>query len=139
MCSHIPLTERTRIRKERRHKNGSIVFMLTSTKTKKRSILRTEKYGDLTTADHKIPNEGRESRNNHLHAAVVQVLATQWNPRQTKTSQETEKNLQKFLLPSQKLKVIHAYILSKFGKYYEELSWNHRTTTLHRSETSGIA
>ena len=64
-------------------------------KNQKRSILRKEKYGHLTTAEHKVLNEGRESRNNHRYAVVVKVLATQWNPCQTKTSQETEKNLRK--------------------------------------------
>ena len=54
-------------------------------------------FNDLITADHKVLNEGRESQNNHQYAVVVQVLATQWNPCQTKTSQETEKNLRKFL------------------------------------------
>ena len=38
-CSHIPLKERSQIRKvmlqKWRHKNGSIVFMLTSAKTKR--------------------------------------------------------------------------------------------------------
>ena len=48
-------------------------------KNQKRSIPGSEKYGDLTTAEHKIFNEGRESRNNHRYAIVVQVLATQWN------------------------------------------------------------
>ena len=62
-------------------------------KNQNRSILRSEKYGDLTTAEHKILSEGCESRNNHRHAVVVQVIVTQWNPCQTKTSQETEKNL----------------------------------------------
>ena len=55
-------------------------------KNQKRSILRTEKYGDLITAEHKVLNEGRESRNNHLYAVVVQVLVTQWHPCQTETS-----------------------------------------------------
>ena len=41
--------------------------------------------------------------------------------------------------PSQKPKFIHSYNLVEFGKYCEELSWNHRTTTLHRAETSVIA
>ena len=57
-CSHIPLKERTQIRKvmlqKWRHKNGSIMLMLTTAKTPKRSVLRAEKYGDLTTAEHKI-------------------------------------------------------------------------------------
>ena len=70
---------------------------------------------------------------------MVQVLATQWKTCQTKTSQETETNFRKFLLPSQKRKVIHTYNLLEFGKYCEELSWGHRTITLHRSETSGFA
>ena len=49
---------------------------------------------------------------------MVQDLATQWIqscPCNTKTSQETEKSLQKFF------------------------SWNHRRSTAHRSETNGIA
>ena len=70
---------------------------------------------------------------------MEQVLATQWNPCQTKTSQETEKNSRKFPEPSQKPKVIHTDNFRAFGRYCAELSWNHRTTTLHRSETSGLA
>ena len=57
-----------------------------------------EKFGDLITADHKILNEGGESRNNHRYAVVVQDLATQWiqsYPCTSKTSQETEKELTK--------------------------------------------
>ena len=34
-------------------------------KNQKRSILQSEKYGDLTTTKHKILNEGSESRNDH--------------------------------------------------------------------------
>ena len=105
-CPHIPLQEKTQIRKvmlqKWRHKNGSTVFMLTSAKKPKRSILRTGKYGDLTTAEHKVLNEGRESRNNHRYAVVVQFLAIQWNPCNTKTLQETEKNSWKFPEPSQR-------------------------------------
>ena len=65
-------------------------------------------FGDLKTADHKVLNEGSESRNNHRYAVVVQDLATQWiqsYPCKNKNSQETEKSLQKFLEPSQKPKV----------------------------------
>ena len=53
------------------------------------------KFGDLLTADHKVRNEGGESRNNHRCAVVVQELATQWIqscPCKTKTSQETERS-----------------------------------------------
>ena len=55
----------------------------------KGSIPQAEKFGDLVTADHKVLNEGSESRNNHWYAVVVQDLATQW-----------------FLEPSQKPKVV---------------------------------
>ena len=68
-----------------------------------------KKLGDFLTADHKVLNEGSESRNNHRYAVVVQDLATQWiqsYPCKNKTSQETEKSLRKFLEPSEKPKVI---------------------------------
>ena len=42
-----------------------------------RVVPRAENFGDLITADHKVPSEGCESRNNHRYAVVVQDLATQ--------------------------------------------------------------
>ena len=42
------------------------------------SIPRAENFGALITADHKVLNEGCESRNNHRYAVVVQDLATQF-------------------------------------------------------------
>ena len=57
-------------------------------------VPRAEKFGDLITADHKVLNEGGESRNNPRYAVVVQDLATQWiqsYPCKTKTSQKTTK------------------------------------------------
>ena len=90
----------------------------------------------LVTADHKVLNKAGESRNNHRYAVVVQDLATLV---QTKTSQETEKSLRKFLEPSQKPKVIYTDNSSEFGKACETPTWNHCTSTPHRSETSGIA
>ena len=69
------------------------------------ALLRTEKFGHFVTADHRVLNEGRESRDNHRYAVVVQDLATQWiqcYPCFTKSSHETEKSLRKFLEPSQK-------------------------------------
>ena len=143
-CSHIPLKERTQIRKVRpqkwRHKKRKhSIHTRFRKKNNKRSVLRAERYGDLTTVEHKILSEGAESRNKHRFAVVVQVLATQWNPCQTETSQETEKNLRKSLRPSQKRKDIHTDNSLECGKHCEELSWNHRTTTRHQSDTSGIA
>ena len=107
-----------------------------------RIVLRAEKFGDLITADHKVLSEGCESRNNHRYAVVVQDLATQWiqaYPCKTKTSQETQRSLQKFLEPERKPKVTHTDNSLEFGKACEDLSWNHCTSTPHRSETHGIA
>ena len=60
-------------------------------------------------------------------------------PSKTKTSQETQKNLQKFLEPERKPKVIYTDNSLEFGKACEDLSWNHCTSAPHRSETNGIA
>ena len=60
-------------------------------------------------------------------------------PVQTKTSQETQKSLNKFLEPTRKPKVIFTDNFLEFGKSCEELSKNHCTSTPHRSETHGIA
>ena len=73
---------------------------------------------------------------------MVQDLATQWipsYPSTTKTSQESQKSLQKFLEPTRKPKVIYTDNSLEFGKACEDLSWNHCTSTPHRSETNGIA
>ena len=59
--------------------------------------------------------------NHHRYAVVVQDLATQWLQCPCKT------------------KVIYTDISLEFGKACEELSWNHCASTLHRSETNGIA
>ena len=67
-----------------------------------RAVPRAENFGDLITADHKVLSDNCESRNNHRYAVVVQDLATQWiqaYPCKTKTSQETQRSLQKFLEP----------------------------------------
>ena len=76
------------------------------------------------------------------YAVVVQDLATQWiqsYPRKTKTSQETQRSLQKFLEADRKPKVIYIDNSLEFGKACEDLSWNRCTSTPHRSETNGIA
>ena len=99
------------------------------------------RIGDLITADHKVLSENCESRNNHRYAVVVQNLATQWiqsYPCKTQTSQETQRSLQKFLETDRK----HSQKTDnsvEFGKACEDLSWNHCTSTPHRSETNGIA
>ena len=106
------------------------------------AVPRAEKFGDLITADHKVLSDNCESRNNHRYAVVVQDLATQWiqaYPCKTKTSQETQRSLQKFLEPDRNPKVIYTDNSLEFGKACEDLSWNHCTSTPHRSETNGIA
>ena len=105
-------------------------------------VPRAENFGDLITADHKILSQESESRNNHRYAVVVQDLATQWiqlYPCKTKTSPETEKSLQTFLELTRNPKVIYTDNSLEFGKACEDLSWNHCTSTPHRSETNGIA
>ena len=106
------------------------------------ALLRAENFGDLITADHIFLSESCESRNNHRYAVVVQDLATQWiqaYPCKTKKSQETQKSLQKFLEPDRKPTVMYTDNSLEFGKACEDLSWNHCTSTPHRSETNGIA
>ena len=103
---------------------------------------RAEIFGDLITADHKVLSEESESRNNHRYAVVVQDLATQWlqsYPCKTKSSQQTQKSLMKFLEPTRKPKVFYTDNSLEFGKSCEELSWNHCTSTPHRSGTNGTA
>ena len=106
------------------------------------AVPRADNFGDLITADHKVLSDNCESRNNHRYAVVVQDSATQWiqaYPCKTKTSQETQRSLQKFLEPERKPKVIYTDNSLEFGKACEDLSWNHCTSTPHRSETNGIA
>ena len=103
---------------------------------------RAEIFGDLITADHKVFSHNCESRNNHRYAVVVQDLVSQWiqaYPCKTKTSQETQRSLQKCLETERNPKVIYTDNSLEFGKACEDLSWNHCTSTPHRSETNGIA
>ena len=105
------------------------------------AVPRAEKFGDLITADHKVLSDNCESRNNHRCAVVVQDLATQWiqaYPCKTKTSQEPQRSLQKFLEPDRKPIVIYTDNSLEFGKACEDLSWNHCTSTPHRSRQMGL-
>ena len=73
---------------------------------------------------------------------MVQDLATQWiqfYPCKTKNSQETQRSLQKFLDPDRNPEVNYTDNSLEFGKACEDHSWNHCTSTPHRSETNGIA
>ena len=66
-------------------------------------------------------------------------IRVQAYPCKTKTSQKTHRSLQKFLEPERNPKVIYTDNSLEFGKACEDLSWNHCTSTPHRSETNGIA
>ena len=100
-------------------------------------VPRAENFGDLITADHKILSEESESRNNHRYAVVAQDLATQWLQSylcKTKTSQETQKSLMKFLEPTRKPKVIYTDSSLEFGKACVELSWNRIVRQRHTDQ-----
>ena len=56
-----------------------------------------------------------------------------------KLHKKPQRSLQKFLEPDRNPKVIYTDISLEFGKSCEEVSWNHCTSTPHRSETNGIA
>ena len=102
------------------------------------AVLRAENFGDLITADHKVLSESCESRNNHRYATVVQNVATQWiqsYPCKTKTSQETQRSLQKFLEPTRKPKVIYtdnSWNLAKLVKIYHGIIVRQRRTDRKR-------
>ena len=108
----------------------------------RKQIRRSQNFGDWITVDHEVLSKEFESCNCHRYAVITRDLATQWfqsSPCQTKSPQETEKRLQKFLEPQARPKVIFSDKSVEFGKACENLSWNHCTSSLHRSEPSGIA
>ena len=106
------------------------------------AVPRAERY-DMTTSMQQITRSSMKAVNPET---IIDVLS--WYKIlplngcnlfqcKTKTSQETERCMRKFLEPSEKPNVM--YIDHFFGKACEDLSWNHCTSTLHRSETNGIA
>ena len=137
---------------------ANTVFILTSLKTEiarsvrgpklrrrriGEAVPRAVNFGDLITADLKYSVKVVNLETIIDMHIVVQDLATQWiqsYPCKTKTFEETLRSLQKFLEPNRKPKVIYTdNSLLEFGKACEDLSWNHCTSTPHRSETNGIA
>ena len=99
-----------------RHKNGSTVFMITSAKPK-RSILRSEKDGDWTAAEH----------NPQRRTWISEQSPIRCRGASSSHSVESVSN-------QKKPKVIHTNNLLEFGKYCEEVPWKHRTTTLYQSD-----
>ena len=106
------------------------------------AVPRAENFGYLITADHKVLSEGCESRNNHRCAVVMQDLATQWiqsYPCTTKKLLRKRGARNSSCSPNRKPEVIYTDNSLEFGKACEDLSWNHCTSTPHRSETNGVA
>ena len=102
------------------------------------AVPREEKFGDLITADHKVLNEKCEPRNNHRYAVVVQDLATQWiqsYPCKNKNFRKLREAWQSSWSPIGSLKFIYTDNPLEFGKACDDHSWNHCTSTPHRSET----
>ena len=105
-------------------------------------VPRAENVGDLITENQKNLSENCESRINHRYAVVVQDLTTQSiqsYPCKTKTFQKIQRSMQKFLESNRKLEVVCIHNSLKFIKGCQDFSWNHCTSTPHRSETHGIA
>ena len=106
------------------------------------AVRAAEKFGDLITADHKVVYEGRQSRKKSpVCSRGTRSCHTMDSifPVQNKNFSGNQKELTKFLEPSEKPKVIYTDNSLQFGKSCEDLSWNHCTSTPHRSETNGIA
>ena len=105
------------------------------------ALPRTEEFRHLITAVPKVLNEECESgqspvrcrgaRSCHPMDPVLSVPNTNFPCPPSK--------IRKFLLPSQKPKVFYSDNSLEFGKSCKESSWNHQTSTLHRSETNGTA
>ena len=107
------------------------------------AVPRADNFGDLITAEPQSPKRQlRVSKQSSLRsrgAGFSHSIGSRRIRAKTKTSQETQRSLQKFLEPERKPKVIYTDNSLEFGKPCEDLSWNHCTSTPHRSETNGIA
>ena len=118
--------------KKRKHS----VHCLSPRKTKRNLIPRTEKWLEIWQQQSTIHSEGREFRNNHRYAVVVQLLVTlvesvyfihKLHKRRTKNLRKCSRVRRR----SQELLFIRDY-LQEFDKYCEQVSWDHRATTLYQ-------
>ena len=82
-------------------------------------VPRAENFGDLITADHKVLREGCESSICCCGTRIGNSMVT--------------------ILHHAEQKSFTTDISLEFGNVCEDLSWNHCTSTTHRSETNGIA
>ena len=104
------------------------------------AVLRAVNFGDLITADHKVLSDKCESRNNHQCAVVVQDLAN-GSSRIRAKQKLLRKHKGACKSSSSPIGSLESYTLTIPWNLEacEDLSWNHCTSTPHRSETNGIA
>ena len=97
------------------------------------AVPRAENFGDLITADHKVLSDMQSWCRTWPPNGSSRIRAKQ------KLLRKHKRSLLKFLDPDRKPKVIYTDNSLEFGKACEDISWNHCTSTPHRSETHGIA
>ena len=104
------------------------------------AVPRAVNFGDLITADHKVPKRqlriSKQSSIRSRGAGSGHSMDPGVSVQKTKLPREACKSSWK---PERKPKVIYTDNSLEFGKACEDLSWNHCTSTPHRSETNGIA
>ena len=107
------------------------------------AVPRAANFGDWITADHKVLSGNCESRNNHGYASRGAGSSHSMDPSviraKTKLHKKPREACKSSWNPERKPKVIYTNNSLEFGKACEDLSWNHCTSTPHRSETNGIA
>ena len=105
-------------------------------------VPRAEIFGVLTTADHKVLSEGCESRHHHRCAVVNKTwLLSGFNLTQVKRKllRKHKRSYRSSWSRPRNQKSFTTDNSLEFGKSCEDLSWNHCTSTPHRSETNGMA
>ena len=93
--------------------------------------------GDPLCSD--IPEWLQEFRENLVDDRVPELNGSSRIRAKQKLLKKHKRSLQKLLEPDRKPQVIYTDNSLEFGKACEDLSWNHCTSTPHRSETNGIA
>ena len=90
---------------------------------------RKTKYACIVEADESLRKrmEGSQNENHEDHIAGKGMNS--WS----------HHNLAHKFIPTWRPKVVYTRNSQEFGKACEDLSWNHCTSTPHRSETHGIA
>ena len=86
----------------------------------------------MITADHEVLSEEQESRLHHRYAVVLQDLATQWiqsYPCKTKSAQETQRSLRKFLRLEEKPRTTYTdYSLECIKSLRDYFIWTWQST-----------